>query len=106
MSKKSRDKGLLGEREVGHAFTDGGFPVRGLEGSGDHLIVCGAGLVLHIEVKRAETLKMNAWTKQAEGEAPEGTVPIVCYRRNREPWRASLKLNDLIALLAAIEGET
>jgi Holliday junction resolvase len=99
VSKKSRDKGLSGEREVRHAFETGGFPVRGLEGLGDQLVVCATGLTLHIEVKRAETLRINEWTRQAETEAPQGTVPIVVYRRNREPWRASLKLDDLIALL-------
>ena len=100
MSKASRDKGLLGEREVKHAFEAGGFPVRGLEGLGDHLIVCGFGLTLHVEVKRAEALRMSDWSKQAEAEAPQGTVPILAYRRNREPWRVSLKLEDLIAILA------
>lgn len=99
MSKKSRDKGLSGEREVRHAFETAGLPVRGLEGLGDQLVVCPAGLTLHIEVKRAETLKLPLWTRQAESEAPQGTVPIVVYRRNREPWRASLKLDDLIAML-------
>lgn len=99
MSKFSRDKGLSGEREVKHAFEAGGFPVRGLEGLGDHLVVCGSTLTLHIEVKRAEALRMSDWSKQAESEAPQGTVAILCYRRNREPWRASLLLDDLIALL-------
>lgn len=95
----SRDKGLRGEWQVRTAFQDGGFPVRGLEGQGDHLIVCGADLVLHVEVKRAEALRMSEWSKQAEAEAPQGTVPLLAYRRNREPWRVSLLLDDLIALL-------
>jgi hypothetical protein len=100
--KRSRDKGVKGEREVGKAFEIGGFPVRGLEGQGDHLIVTGSDVTLHIEVKRAETLRLPLWTRQAENEAPQGTVPIVCYRSNREPWRASLKLDDLIALLVLL----
>lgn len=103
MSRMSRDKGLVGEREVKHAFAAGGFDARGTEGQGDHLIVCGSGLVLHIEVKRAETLRLPDWTRQAEGEAPQGTVPVVCYRSNREPWRVSMKLDDLIALLRAAD---
>lgn len=99
MSKASRDKGLSGEREVRHEFEAAGFPVRGLEGLGDQLVVCPTGVTLHVEVKRAETLKLPAWTRQAETEAPAGTVPMVIYRRNREPWRVSLRLADLIALL-------
>lgn len=101
--KGRRDKGLLGEREVKHAFALGGFDARGTEGQGDHLVVCASDLVLHIEVKRQETLQPDKWSKQAEGEAPQGTVPIVCYRRSREPWRASIKLDDLIALLRAAD---
>ena len=99
MSKMSRDKGLLGERQVKAEFAAGGFDACGTEGQGDHLIVCAAGLTLHIEVKRAEALRMSDWSKQAESEAPQGTVPILVYRRSREPWRASILLSDLIALL-------
>lgn len=99
MSKASRDKGIRGEWEVKTAFQTGGFAVRGLEGEGDQLIVCGAGLTLHVEVKRAESLRMSEWSRQAETEAPQGTVPILAYRRNREPWRVAIKLDDLIAVL-------
>lgn len=99
MSKKSRDKGLLGELQVRHVFEEAGFPVRGLEGLGDQLVVCGDAVTLHVEVKRAEHLRMSEWSKQAESEAPPGVVPLVVYRRNREPWRVSILLDDLIALL-------
>lgn len=99
MSKKSRDKGLVGEREVKAAFQLAGFDARGTEGQGDHLVVCAAGVTLHVEVKRAEALRMSDWSKQAEGEAPQGTLPLLIYRRSREPWRVSIKLDDLLALL-------
>lgn len=99
MSRASRDKGLSGEREVRHAFEASGFPVRGLEGLGDHLVVCGAGVVLHLEVKRAETLRLPAWSRQAESESPADALPLVVYRSNREPWRASILLEDMIRLL-------
>ena len=99
MSKSQRDKGLRGEREVAKAFELAGFPVRGLEGSGDHLVVCSADLTLHVESKRHEALRMGDWSKQAEAEAPQGTVPVVAYRRSREPWRVSLLLDDFVALL-------
>lgn len=99
MSKASRDKGLSGEREVRHVFEEAGLEPRSLEFSGDHLVVCAAGITLHLEVKRAEALRMTDWSKQAESEAPQGTLPLVVYRRNREPWRVSIKLDDLVALL-------
>lgn len=103
MSKASRDKGLLGEREVKHAFHTAGIPAKGLEGQGDHLVVCTDWLTLHVEVKRAEALRMSDWSRQAESEAAQGTVPTVVYRRSREPWRASLRLDDLIALLTEVQ---
>jgi len=105
VSKKSRDKGLSGEREVRHVFEAAGFPVRGLEGLGDQLVVCATGLTLHVEVKRAEALRMTDWSKQAEEEAPQGTLPLLIYRRNREPWRVSIRLDDLIALLVLLGDE-
>jgi Holliday junction resolvase len=105
LSKRSRDKGLVGEREVKHAFQVAGFDARGTEGQGDHLVVCGGGVVLHIEVKRAETLRLPDWTRQAESEAAQGTLPLVIYRRSREPWRVSIKLDDLLALLVLLNGK-
>jgi hypothetical protein len=99
-AKGRRDKGVKGEREVRKVFETAGFEVRGLEDTGDHLVIC-AGLTLHIESKRAETLRLPLWSRQAEAEAPQGTVAVVAYRRSREPWRASLLLDDLIAILAA-----
>lgn len=101
MSKAQRDKGLRGEREVAERFRAAGMEVRGLEGSGDHLVVrhLEGGFDLHLEVKRQETLCMDKWSRQAEAEAPRGAIPLMIYRRNREPWRVSLLLEDLIGLL-------
>lgn len=100
MSKSQRDKGLLGEREVRHLFEGADLPIRGLDGSGDNFVLA-KGFLLHIETKRRETLKMDDWSRQAEREAAPGTTPIVCYRRSREPWRVSLKLEDLLRILNA-----
>jgi hypothetical protein len=101
MSKAQRDKGLRGELEVKHVFAHAGFAPRGLEGQGDHLVLCGHGLTLHVESKRQEVIRIADWSKQAEAEAPQGTIPIVAYRRSREPWRVSIKLDDLIDILIA-----
>lgn len=94
-----RAKGVRGEREVALAFERGGMTVRGLEGQGDHLVVLGPTLTLHVESKRQERIEIDRWSHQAEAEAPQGTVPIVAYRRSREPWRVALLLDDLIALI-------
>jgi Holliday junction resolvase len=98
VSKAQRDKGLRGELEVKQIFADAGFDVRSFEGQGDNLVIDGSRL-LHLEVKRQETLKMDLWSRQAETECSSGAVPLVVYRRSREPWRVSLRLEDLLAVL-------
>ena len=103
MSKAQRNKGLRGELEVWHHFAAAGLQVKNVEKGGDNLVVCADGLVLHVETKRQETLKMDAWSRQAEAEAPEGTIPIVPYRRSREPWRVSLRLEDLISIPSRLD---
>jgi hypothetical protein len=102
VSKKQRDKGLLGEREVRTAFVRAGLGIKNLELGGDNLVACADGHLLHIETKRQETLRMDDWSHQAEREAPDGAVPMVCYRRSREPWRVSLRLEDLLGILQRI----
>lgn len=102
MSRAERDKGRKGEREVAAIYEGMGFEVRGLEGAGDHLIVCdpASGLVIHSEVKRQETARPWAWWEQASSEAPPGTIPVVHFRRNRSPWLALMDAEALAALLA------
>jgi Holliday junction resolvase len=99
MPRHSRQKGLAGEREVARAWQAAGFEVRGLEGGGDHLIVCRRGLVLHSEVKRAERLKLPEWLRQLEAEAPPGSVPVLTFRQNHTEWTAALPLAELIELV-------
>jgi hypothetical protein len=99
MARKSRDKGLSGEREVAAVYIDHGFAVRGLEGLGDHLVV-GHGLVIHSEVKRTESIRLWDCLAQCWSEAPAGTLPVLAYRRNRSPWTATLRLEDLCEALA------
>lgn len=99
MGKAERSKGLRGELEVRHAFEDAGLAVHGLDGQGDHLVICANGLTFHVESKRQETLHLDRWSRQAETEAQEGATPLVVYRRSREPWRVSLRLEDLLALI-------
>lgn len=103
MSRAERDKGRTGEREVAAIYEGAGFEVRGLEGSGDHLIVCdpAGGVVIHSEVKRQETARVWAWWEQASTEAPAGTIPVVHFRRNRSRWLALIDAETLAAQLAA-----
>ena len=101
MSRSEREKGRKGEAEVAAVYRRRGLTVRGLEGSGDHLIVCdpASNFVIHSEVKRQETARPWAWWEQASSEAPDGTVPVVAFRRNRSPWLAMIELERLAELL-------
>lgn len=101
MGELSRRKGLRGEREVAARFRDAGFDVKALEYGGDWLCVrnLGAGPSLHVEVKRAEQLRLKEWLAQAEAEATAGAVPVVVFRQSAQPWRAVVTLDDLIRVL-------
>lgn len=113
MPASSRAKGVIGEREVAAIWGLAGFEVRGLEGSGDHLVirrppVVGGpvaapvrerdSLTIHSEVKRQERVRMPEWLAQAKREAPQGTIPVVCFRQNRGEWYAALPLASLAEL--------
>ena len=95
----SRTKGRSAEREVELRFQDAGFTTeRALSGrrqiAGDINV---AGLAL--EVRRRETLSIDAWSRDHEAETPEHLTPIVVWRKSREPWRVCLTLDDFLDLL-------
>jgi len=57
------------------------------------------GVVL--EVKRHKgRLDLPAAIRQAEDGAAAHGLPVVAHRRDGEPWRATLPLEDLLELLA------
>ena len=100
MSKSQRDKGAAAEREVAAILSEVlGVQVRRKLGQvrdgGDDLEVG----PFRIEVKRRETLAMDAWSRQVEACAGADQVPVVVYRRSREPWRVSLLLTDFLPLM-------
>ena len=86
MSGSQRVKGRRAEAEVAAILREHGFTIRGLESGGDHLAVRGE-LRLHVEVKRQERGWRWAWAAQAVADAPEGSLPVVVFRRSREPWQ-------------------
>jgi hypothetical protein len=98
MAASSRRKGVTGEAEVRRILERAGYDVRGLEGRGDWFCLLGSDVALHIEVKRAERLKLPEWLRQAAAEAPERTVPVVAFRQNRGEWYACLPLAALVEL--------
>ena len=98
MGKSSRDKGARGERELANIYKERGFKCR-RAGNSLGLADCVGVPGLHIEVKRQEKLNIWAAMDQAEGDAREGEIPTVHYRRNRSDWWVTLPLSDFIDLL-------
>mgnify|MGYP003577800226 CR=1 FL=1 len=100
-----RSKGVRGENEAAGIFRAHGLPVdRTVQNSGFYLRGDLTGLDGYfLSVKRQEVLRLPQWTREAESEAGDA-VPIVCYRSNGEPWRASLSLDALAGLIAAARG--
>jgi len=97
-----RAKGVRGELEVKKLFAAWGFSVRGLEGEGDHIATRKDGtrmIAFHLETKRQERLRIPEWYAQASSEAPEGFVPLLCWRRSNEPWMSALETANLLTLL-------
>jgi hypothetical protein len=102
--RASRNKGASAEREVaGIIKTRLGIEMRrtplsgGMDWKGDIQGWDG----MHVEVKRQERLSIPSWVEQAEGDCPDGCVPLVVFRRSREPWRVVLGLDALLDLVEA-----
>jgi hypothetical protein len=55
---------------------------------------------VHVEVKRAERLKIPEWLEQARDEAPPEVTPLLAFRRSREPWYGVLPLEAVVVLLS------
>ena len=95
-----RNKGAAGERELAGILKDHlGFEVKrnlgqARDGADDITIQ-----KFRIEVKRQERLQVDKWSEQVESCSKSGEVPILAYRRNGQPWRICLKLDDFIPML-------
>jgi Holliday junction resolvase len=95
-----RNKGAAGERELAKLLTDElGFVVKrnlgqARDGADDITIQH-----FRLEVKRQERLQIDAWSQQVEACAQPNEVPVVVYRRNGQPWRVCLLLDDFIPML-------
>ena len=49
---------------------------------------------IHIEVKRVEDLRLRKALQQSSRDARAGEIPVVMHRRNYEPWRVSMYLQN------------
>lgn len=107
MSKRSRDKGKVGEREVAAILREHGIEARrgvqyqGGPGSAD-VIADLPGW--HLEVKRVEALHL--WPALAQATADAGDAkPAVVHRANGKPWVAILRFEDFITLTKEARGQ-
>ena len=95
-----RNKGAAGERELAGILADqlGRVVKRNLgqarDGADDITIEH-----FRLEVKRRERLQIDAWSQQVEACANPSEVPVVVYRRNGQPWRVCLLLEDFIPMM-------
>lgn len=107
MSASQRRKGARGELELVELLHAHGWPRAhrnfgsGSAGGGD--IAAGPqGVTLEAKRHRGR-LDLPAAIRQAEHAAGPLDLPVVCHRRDGEPWRATLPLDELLDLLALRE---
>lgn len=106
MSRSQREKGAAGEREVQEIARAHGFDAcrrafaSGAQGGADLTGIPGIAL----EVKRTERLNLPAAFRQAQAAAHHTEIPVVAHRSNRQPWLATLELDELLALLKRAEA--
>ena len=102
MAINSRTKGAVGERELalllrnaGHANARRSAQYCGNTGDAPDIVGVEG---LHIECKRVEAFRDEVALQQAEHDARKGQVPVVMYRRNKEQWKVTSRL-DLFMII-------
>ena len=100
MSAASRRKGASAERDLAREIRAHGFTCErtGRNGRTSEDVthdIPGA----HIEVKRCERIELDKWLRQAEHDAG-ALVPVVAFRKSRQPWRVVLPLSEFLRLKA------
>ena len=100
MPINSREKGKRAELEIAHYLQEHGYDARrgqqfsGANGDPDVVGLPG----VHIEVKHVEKLNLDKAMEQSVRDAKDGEVPVVIHRKNRQPWRVTMSLDDFIEL--------
>jgi Holliday junction resolvase len=102
MSKMSKEKGKLGEREVAALLKEHGFEARRgqqFAGGGDSPDVVHNIPGIHIEVKRTEQFNLWAALDQAEQDKRPTEMPTVWHRKNGKKWVVVLAAQDFLKLV-------
>jgi len=107
MSRREREKGARGERELCTIFRQAGWKHaertsngRAQSTRGD---IANGPAGCHIECKHVERLNVPGALAQIRADADPLDVPILVHRPSRAPWMATLPLGDLLPLLALKE---
>jgi len=100
MANKAKTKGSKGEYDainllqpiVNRVYSEAGLTPPTLKRNLEQTRAGGCDLIgldwLALEVKRQETLNLNAWWKQTITSAAQiGAEPVLMYRQNNKPWR-------------------
>ena len=101
----SKSKGKRGELEISHIMQKYGYDARrgqqfaGINGDAD---VVGVPY-LHLEIKRVEHLNLDKAMEQSIRDARDGEIPVVMHRKDRQPWRVTLSLEDFMMMYQAWE---
>lgn len=100
--KASHDKGDRGERAVANIFRKNGYKCR--RGWQNHsgknepdLIV--ENFPYHVEVKYQESLNIYKSFSQSLLDNPDERANIVIFKKNRQPWRVALMLDEFLRIL-------
>ena len=103
----SRDKGKRNELLLAHKLQEYGYDARrsqqfaGINGDAD---VVGVPY-LHIECKAVQKLSLDKAMEQSIRDARDGEIPVVMHRKDRQPWRVTLSLEDFMRFYKAWEKE-
>lgn len=101
MGAKSQRKGRAAELELSRILQGHGYNVEPGRALSYGEVPDLSGLPgVHIECKRAETLRLSEWMAQAERDAQRfgDGAPAVFFRRSRSPWCVVMKLEDWMAI--------
>lgn len=107
MAINSRQKGKRNELLLAHKLQEYGYEARrsqqfaGINGDAD---VVGVPH-LHIECKAVQKLNLDKAMEQSIRDARDGEIPVVMHRKDRQPWRVTLSLEDFMAMFQAYEKE-
>jgi Holliday junction resolvase len=111
MGKYQRNKGVRGERVVGHLLSSEGWRAkRGQQHAAidpanpsnpnPDVVVADASWPFHVEVKFVEALNVGAVYKRAvEDSQASGKRPVVFHKKSRQPLLVTLSAEDFLKFL-------